>query len=73
MKADEIMKLHIKENQRKTAYPEARNLKPPLKSVKTKDSPKKVKPTQSDNSMRRYLSYFEHVDSHFSDSPTPKS
>lgn len=38
-----------------------------------KGAPKKVKSNESRNSMSLTLSYFEHVDSHFPDSPTPKS
>ncbi|XP_058752311.1 uncharacterized protein LOC131625468 [Vicia villosa] len=73
MKADDIMKLHIKEQPRKISYLDETNSKPPSELAKTKGAPKKVKPTQSDNSTRQSLSYFEHVDSHFPDSPTPKS
>lgn len=73
MKVDDNMKLHIKEQLRKISYPETTDFKLPSEPVKTKGSPRKVKPTQSDKSMRRFLSYFEHVGSHFPDSPTPKS
>lgn len=71
MKVDDIMKLHIKKQLRN--YLEITDLKPHSEPVKTKDVPKKVKPTQSDNSTRRSPSYFEHVDSHFPDSLTLKS
>lgn len=73
MKAGDIMKFHIKEKLRNISYPEKTNLKPLSEPVKTKGAPKKVKPTQSDNSARRSPSYFEHVDSNFPDSPTLKS
>lgn len=72
-KVDDIMKLHIKEKPRKISYLEKRDLKPLSESVKTKGATKKVKLTQTDNSMRRSPSYYEHVDSHFLDSSTPKS
>lgn len=35
--------------------------KPPSQSVKTKDAPKKMKPTPNDNSTARSPSFFEHV------------
>lgn len=72
-KIDDTMKLHIKENLRKISYPEIIYLKPPSESVKIKGAPKKVKPTQEDNSKKWPPSLFEHVDSHFTDSPIPKS
>lgn len=73
MKVDDIIKLHIKEQLRKIACLEITYLKPYSKLVKIKGAPKKVKLIQSDNSTRWSPSYFEYVDSHFSDSPTPKS
>lgn len=54
------------------ACPKTTDLKLTSKSVKTKGVPKKIKLTQSDNSTRQSLSYFEHVDSHFSDSLIPE-
>lgn len=57
----------------KISYPEIMDLKPHSEPVKIKGAPKKVKPTQSENSTRRSPSYFEHVNSHFPDSTTPKS
>ncbi|XP_058756514.1 uncharacterized protein LOC131629756 [Vicia villosa] len=48
-------------------------MKPPSQSVKTKDSPKKVKPTPNDNSTTLAPCYCEHVYKLFPDSPTPKS
>ncbi|XP_058776199.1 uncharacterized protein LOC131650509 [Vicia villosa] len=41
--------------------------------VKTKDTPKKLKPTPDENSTTRAPSYYEHVDKLFPDSLTPKS
>lgn len=73
LKADENMKLHIKEQLRKIVYPETTCLKPLSQPLKTKGAPKKFKPTPSDNSMVHSPSYFEHVDKVFLDSPTPKS
>lgn len=67
MKADNNMKLHIKEKLRNNVYPETTNLKPLSEPVKTKGALKKVKPTKSDNSIKRHHSYFEHIDSHFSE------
>lgn len=72
-KSDDTMKFHIKEKLRKIAYPEPTDLKPPSGPVKTKDAPKKVKTTQDDNSTKQSPLYFEHVVSHFPDSPTLKS
>lgn len=50
LKADDNMKLHIKEKLRKVVYPETIYLKLMSQPVKTKGSSKKVKPTPSDNS-----------------------
>ncbi|XP_058727480.1 uncharacterized protein LOC131598969 [Vicia villosa] len=72
-KADDTMKMHIKEQLRKIAFPETTDLKPPSQPVKTKGAPKKSKITQEDTSTKRSPSYFEHVDASFPDSPTPKS
>ena len=72
-KADDNMKLHIKEQLRKIAYPETTDMKPPSQPVKTKGAPKKMKPTPNDNSTTRSPSYCEHVNKIFPDSPTPKS
>ncbi|XP_058733979.1 uncharacterized protein LOC131605663 [Vicia villosa] len=71
-KADDNMKLHIKEKLRKIGYPETTDMKPPSQPVKTKDAPKKLKPTPNDNSTTRSPSYCEHIDKLFPDSPTPK-
>lgn len=73
MKDDDNMKFHVKEQSGKIFYPETMNLKPLSKSIKTKGTPKKVKSTESESSTKRSPSYFKHVDSHFLDSPTPKS
>ncbi|XP_058783776.1 uncharacterized protein LOC131658507 [Vicia villosa] len=67
------MKLHIKEQLRKSGYPETTDTKPPSQPVKTKGAPKKLKPTPNDNSTTRSPSYCEHVDKLFPDSQTPKS
>ncbi|XP_058741624.1 uncharacterized protein LOC131614010 [Vicia villosa] len=67
------MKLHIKEQLRNIGYPEAIDMKLPSQLVKTKDAPKKMKPTPNVNSTIRSPSYCEHVDKLFPDSPTPKS
>lgn len=67
------MKLQINEQLQKIIYPKTTYLKPPSQPVKTKGAPKKVKPTQDDNSTKQSTSYFEHIDSYFQDSPTPKS
>ncbi|XP_058746436.1 uncharacterized protein LOC131619345 [Vicia villosa] len=67
------MKLHIKEQLRNIGYPETTDMKPPSQPVKTKGGPKKLKPTLNDNSTTRSLSYCEHVDKLFPDSPTPIS
>ncbi|XP_050876500.1 uncharacterized protein LOC127080214 [Lathyrus oleraceus] len=72
LKVDDNIKLHIKEQLRKLAYPEITD-KPPSQPVKIKGAPKKVKSTPSGNSMMRSPSYFEHVDKLFPDSPTPES
>lgn len=58
LKADN-MKLHIKEQMRKIAYPETKNLKPLSKLIKIKGALKKVKPTLSGNSMILSPSYFD--------------
>lgn len=50
MKADDIMKFHIKEPLRKIDCLETMDLKQPSELVKTKGVPKKVKQKQSDNS-----------------------
>lgn len=73
LKVGDNMKLHIKEQLRKIAYPETTDLKLPSQPIKTKSAPKKTKPTPNDNSTTRSSSYFEHVDKVFPDSPTPKS
>lgn len=65
LKDDENTKLHIKEKTRKIAYPKTIDLKPPSQPVKTKDAPKKVKPTHIENSTTQSPSYFEHVDKLF--------
>src|SRR4051812_11227030 len=72
-KADGTMKMHIKEQLRKIAFPETTDLKPPSQPVKTKGAPKKLKNTQEDTLIKRSPSYFEHADAFFPDSPTPKS
>lgn len=72
-KADDTMKLHTKEHLRKIAYPETTCLKPSSELVKTKGELKKSKTTQDDNTTKQSPSYFKHVISHFSDSPTFKS
>src|SRR3954469_14034143 len=73
-KADDTMKMHIKEQLRKIAFPETTDLKPPSQPVKTKGAPKKSKITQDDTSTKRSPSYFEHVDASFSEiHETPKS
>lgn len=59
MKADDIMKFHIKEKLRKIAYPETTDSKPKSESVKTKGAHEKVKPAQSNNSTKQSLSYFK--------------
>ncbi|XP_058776927.1 uncharacterized protein LOC131651272 [Vicia villosa] len=48
-------------------------MKPPSLPVKTKGTPKKVKPTPNDNSTTQSPSYCEHVGKLFPGSPTPKS
>lgn len=73
LKLDDNMKLHIKEQLRKIAYLKTTNLKPPSQPVKTKGDPNKTKPTVSGDSTTRSLSYFEHVDKVFPDSPALKS
>ncbi|XP_050890540.1 uncharacterized protein LOC127095945 [Lathyrus oleraceus] len=73
LKADDNMKLHIKEQLRKIAYLDTTDLKPPSQPVKTKGATKKVKPTSNDNSTVQSSLYFEHVDKVFPDSPTPNS
>ena len=67
------MKFHIKEQLRKISYPKTTNLKPPFEPIKTKGAPKKIKQIHDDNSMKQSPPLFEHVDSYFLDSPTPKS
>ncbi|XP_050886362.1 uncharacterized protein LOC127091721 [Lathyrus oleraceus] len=71
LKADDNMKLHIKEQLKKISYPETTDMKTPSQPVKTKGAPKKMKPTPNDNLTTQ--SPFEHVDKVFPDSPTPKS
>ncbi|XP_050887186.1 uncharacterized protein LOC127092367 [Lathyrus oleraceus] len=73
LKADDNMKLHIKEQLRKISYPETTDMKSTSQPVKTKGSPKKMKPIPNDNSTTRSPSYFEYVDKNFLDSSTPKS
>ncbi|XP_058740849.1 uncharacterized protein LOC131613172 [Vicia villosa] len=72
-KVDDTMKLHIKEQLRRIAYPETTDLKPPSQSVKTKGAPKKVKSTQDDTSTKMTPSYHEVVDELFPDSSAPNS
>ncbi|XP_058778673.1 protein FAR1-RELATED SEQUENCE 3-like [Vicia villosa] len=72
-KADDTMKLHIKEQFRKIAFPETTDLKPPYQPLKTKGAPKTPKSSQDDTSTKRDPSYCEHVDALILDSPTPKS
>lgn len=45
LKVDNHMKLHIKEQLRKIAYPKTKNLKPLTNMVKTKVAPTKFKQT----------------------------
>ncbi|XP_058741061.1 uncharacterized protein LOC131613405 [Vicia villosa] len=71
LKADDNMKLHIKEQLQKIGYPETTDMN--SQPVKTKGAPKKLKPTPNDNSTTRAPSYCEHVDKLFPDSSTPKS
>lgn len=73
LKAGDNMKLHIKEQLRKIAYPKTTDLKPLSQLIKIKGAPKNLKPTSSDNSTMKYPSYFEHVDKVFPVSPTPKT
>ncbi|XP_058776859.1 uncharacterized protein LOC131651208 [Vicia villosa] len=56
-KADDNMKLYIKEQLRKIGFPETTDMKPPSQPVKTKGAPKKVKFTSNDNSTTRDPSY----------------
>ncbi|XP_058766511.1 uncharacterized protein LOC131640124 [Vicia villosa] len=72
-KADDNMKLIIKEQLRRIGFPETIDMIPPSQPVKTKGAPKKVKSMPNDNSITRSPSYFEHVDKRFPDSPTSKS
>lgn len=44
---------------RTISYPETTNLKPPVKSVKTKGAPNKVTQTPCDNSIKWSPSYFK--------------
>lgn len=67
------LKLYIKEQSRKISYTETTYLKQPSEPIKTKGVPKKVTPTESDNPTKWYPSYIEQVESHFLDSPNPKS
>ncbi|XP_058726465.1 uncharacterized protein LOC131597818 [Vicia villosa] len=71
LKADDNMKLHIKEQLQKIGYPETTDMN--SQPVKTKGAPKKLKPTPNDNSTTRAPSYCEHADKLFPDSSTPKS
>ncbi|XP_058776233.1 uncharacterized protein LOC131650548 [Vicia villosa] len=71
-KADDNMKLYIKEKLRRIGFPETTDMKLPSQPVKTKGAPKKVKSTPNDNSTTRSPSYCEHVDKLFPNSPTPK-
>lgn len=73
LKADDATKFHIKEKLRNIAFSETTCLNPPSQLIKIKGAPKKVKPTPGDSSITRSLSYFEHVDKVFPDSPTSKS
>lgn len=75
MNANDIIKLHIKEQMKKIVYPETTDMKPPSEPIKRKCVPKKVKlkRKKSDNSMRLSHSYFENVYSNFLNSPTPRS
>ncbi|XP_050896430.1 uncharacterized protein LOC127103201 [Lathyrus oleraceus] len=73
LKADDNIKLHIKEQLRKISYPETTDMKPQSQPVKTKGAPKKMKPTSNENSTTLPPSDFEHVDKVFPDSQTPKS
>lgn len=67
------MKFNIKEQPWKIAYLETTYLKTPSESLKAKGAPKNVELTESDNSTKWSPSYLEHVDSHFPNSPSPKS
>ncbi|XP_050895838.1 uncharacterized protein LOC127102518 [Lathyrus oleraceus] len=49
LKADDNMKLHIKEQLRKISYPETTNTKPSSQPIKTKGVAKKMKPTPNAN------------------------
>ncbi|XP_058776389.1 uncharacterized protein LOC131650704 [Vicia villosa] len=73
LKADDNMKLHIKEQLRTNGYPGITDMKPPSQPVMTKGAPKKLKPTPNDNSTTWAPSYCEHVYKLFPGSPTPKS
>lgn len=73
LKVDDNMKIHIKEQVRKTTYSETTNLKTLSQSVKTKGAPKKVISTPSGNSTMWSPSYFKHVDKLFLNSSTSKS
>lgn len=72
LKADDNMKLHIKEQLRDCLSGNHR-LENTLSTGKKKLIPKKLKPTPSDNSTVHSPSYFEHVDKVFPNSPSPKS
>ncbi|XP_058762138.1 uncharacterized protein LOC131635532 [Vicia villosa] len=72
-KADDNMKIYIKELLQKIGYCETTDMKPLSQAVKTKVAPNKLKPTPNDNSTTRAPSYCEHVDKLFSNSLTPKS
>lgn len=58
---------------RKLSNPEITDLKPTTRPVKTKDAPKKFKPTPNDNSTKQSPSYFEHVNTYILDSPISQS
>lgn len=73
LKTDYNMKFHFKEHMCKIAYPKSTYMKPHAESVKTKDTPKNVKSTLSDNSIKRSPSFFEHVDSLYLDSTISQS
>ncbi|XP_045810541.1 uncharacterized protein LOC123904983 [Trifolium pratense] len=71
--SNHAMKLQIRDELRKIAFPEITSLTAPDKQLDTKGAKKRPKSSKCNNSTTRFPSYWEHIDARYPDSQASQS